>query len=206
LKTSVYNKRYYVLAVLLFHMQAGAFSQAKSGVENYNTLRSHQPFEWMIIAHHMNKRSLYYELRYNYEAPGSGSVYVGKNFTGGKKIKYAATPMLGIVVGKYNGASVGLNMELNYKKISGSSQAQYTASKDNSAENFYYNWSELSWQPLEWMYAGISLQQTKQYKNSFISEAGILLGFEIKNITIPLYIFSPLSYKRNFIIGVNIEW
>jgi hypothetical protein len=131
---------------------------------------------------------------------------LGKNFSKEGKVNYALTPMLGIVFGKFNGGSIALNLDVEYKKTFVSMQTQYTASSENVTDNFFFNWTEIAYQPLQWFYTGVSTQQTKGYKASFKSEYGVLIGIVIKKITIPVYVFNPLNKNRNFIVGINAEW
>ena len=183
-----------------------AFSQPKTGLESYNFLSRGKDNVWMPVVHHLTKKGIYSEMRYNYEELNTVSLYGGKNFTGDGKLNYDITPMLGAVVGKYNGGSVAVNIDLGYKRTSLSTQAQYTVNTDRSTDNFFFNWSELTYQPLKWMYAGISVQQTKVYKTNLKSEYGVLACFIVKNFSVPVYLFNPFSNEQNIIIGINVEW
>ncbi|MEP7254509.1 MAG: hypothetical protein ABI666_01970 [Ferruginibacter sp.] len=181
-------------------------AQDKNGFENYNLLSSRDAYVWMPVVHHLGKNGLYTEMRYNYEDRNTASVYVGKNFSDEKTISYSVKPMLGIVFGKFNGGSIALNVDADYKKLYISMQTQYTISKDEVTENFFFNWTEIGYQPVKWFYTGLSTQLTKIYKRNPEAEYGILVAFSLKKITIPIYVFSPLSNNRNFIIGINTEW
>ncbi len=187
-------------------MQHNTAAQSKSGIENYNFFGSGQAYVWMPVLHHQGKNGVYTELRYNYEELKTASVYIGKNFRQEGKINFSVTPMLGMVFGNFNGGSAAMNMDIEYKKIFISTQNQYTISKDDINNNFFFNWTELAIQPKSWFYTGVSTQQTQVYKTKFVSEYGILAGFIIKKITIPVYIFNPLNKNRNVVIGVNAEW
>jgi len=187
-------------------MQLNVAAQAKNGIENYNFLSSKEAYVWMPVVHHKNKNGIYTEMRYNYEALKTASVYMGKNFAKEGRVSYDVTPMIGMVFGNFNGGSLAVNMELEHKKTFISMQTQYTISRDAKENNFFFNWTELGYQPLKWFYTGVSTQQTQVYKTKFISEYGILAGFIIKKITIPVYVFNPLNTNRNFIIGINTEW
>lgn len=186
--------------------QLNADAQTKNGIENYNFLSSKEAYVWMPIVHHQSKKGFYTEMRYNYEDIKTGSVYLGKNFNKTGAINYSVTPMLGIVFGKYNGGSLAMNIDVENEKAFLSAQTQYTVSSNEIESNFFFNWTELAYQPLKWFYSGVTMQQTKIYNASFKSEYGVLIGFLIKKITIPVYMFNPLNKNRNFIVGVNIEW
>ncbi|GAB2834345.1 hypothetical protein GCM10027043_40590 [Ferruginibacter profundus] len=187
-------------------MQLNATAQSKSGIENYNFLSSKEAYVWMPLVHHVSKKAVYTELRYNYEAVGAASLYMGKSFTKKSTTAYTLTPMLGLVMGSYNGGSLALNAELEHKKTFASMQTQYTVSSDAVKDNFFFTWTEIGYQPFKWLYAGVSTQQTIQYGGEVQSEYGILTGFVVKKITVPVYVFNPLNKSRNFIIGINTEW
>lgn len=187
-------------------MQLNVNAQTKTGIENYNLKSSNEPYIWMPVIHRTGKKGLHTELRYNYEELKTASVYIGKNFSRDSTLSYSITPMLGWVFGKFNGGSVALNADADYKKFFVSLQTQYTASKNGAAGNFFYTWAETGYQPVDWFYAGVSTQLTKIYKEKKIAAYGLLVGFNIKKITVPIYVFSPFGKDRNLIVGINIEW
>lgn len=187
-------------------LKINAVAQSKSGVESYHSLSRNESYVWMPVLHYTAKHGFYGEARYNYEELQTGSLYAGKNFSGGKKINYSVTPMLGVVFGKYNGGSAAMNVDIEYGKMFFSGQLQYTVNKENKEEDFFYNWSELGCNIGNKFYGGISMQQTKLYGSKVSADAGLLFGFETGKITIPLYLFSPFSEKRNVILGLIVEW
>jgi len=187
-------------------MQLSGNAQTKTGIENYNLKSSNEPYLWMPIVHRTGKKGLHTEFRYNYEERKTASVYIGKNFSRDSTLSYSVTPMLGWVFGEFNGGSVALNADAEYKKYFVSVQTQYTASKNGATGNFFYTWAETGYQPVDWFYAGVSTQLTKVYEEKTVLEYGLLVGFNIKKITVPAYVFSPFGKDRNFIVGINIEW
>ena len=52
-----------------------AFTQAKSGIENYNLLSQGKEYVWMPVAHYQSTKGIYAELRYNYEDVQTFSLY-----------------------------------------------------------------------------------------------------------------------------------
>ncbi len=186
-------------------MQHNATGQTKIGIENYNSVSRAEPYLWVPIIHRQGKKGLHTEMRYNYEERKTGSVYIGKNFSSDSAFSYSLTPMLGWVFGQFNGGSVALNADAGYKKFYTSVQTQYTMSKNGKAENFFYTWGEIGYEPVEWFYTGISSQWTKVYKETGDAEFGMLVGFNIRKLSIPVYVFSPFDKKINFLIGINLE-
>lgn len=199
-------KRNLLIIIWSILMLPKANAQSKSGIESYHFLSNNAAYVWMPVVHHVGKKGFYTEMRYNYEELNTASVYAGKSFSRDSALNFTVTPMLGLVFGKYNGASVALNAEAEYKKIFMSVQTQYTISRTGAADNFFYTWAETGYQPVKWFYAGVSAQLTKIHVEKAEPEYGALIGFNIKKINIPVYIFSPFSKTQNLIIGINAEW
>ena len=57
---------------------------------------------------------LHLEARYNYEALDTGSAWVGYNFSGGEKLAWEFTPLLGGVFGDTTGVAPGYEATLSW--------------------------------------------------------------------------------------------
>lgn len=198
-------KKNLLIIILSILMQHNSHAQAKLGIENYNSISKTEPYLWIPIVSRTGKKGLHAEFRYNYEERKTASVYLGKNFSSDSGFSYSITPMLGWVFGQYNGTSLALNTDAGYKKIYISVQTQYTWSKEGKAGNFFYTWGEIGYEATKWFYAGLSSQVTKPYNEITATEYGMLVGFNIKKISIPVYVFSPFDKNLNVLIGINLE-
>ena len=67
---------------------------------------------------------LHLEARYNYENLETGSAWIGYNFSGGEKLEWEFTPMLGGVFGDTTGIAPGYKFSLTYWKIEFSSEGE----------------------------------------------------------------------------------
>src|SRR5450755_630836 len=67
----------------------------------------------------------YSEVRYNYEELQTVSFNAGKIFSHKKLLSYSVTPFAGIVLGRLNGGTLGLNIKMDYKSLFFSSESQY---------------------------------------------------------------------------------
>jgi len=186
-------------------MQHNSSAQAKLGIENYNSVSTTEPYLWIPIVSRTGKKGLHTQFRYNYEERSTGSLYIGKSFSRDSSFSYTVTPMLGWVFGQYNGGSLALNADAAYRKIYISVQSQYTLSKAGREGNFFYTWGEIGYEVTKWFYAGVSSQLTKPYNEKTETEYGILAGINISKMSFPVYVFSPFSNNRNFLIGINLE-
>ena len=195
------------ITILIFLVvNTAGIAQSQGSLEQY-FYKYRESNSLVPIAQFQNSKNWYAEARYNYEDLNTFSLYGGKTFSRSSKLSYDITPIVGGVIGKMNGVSVGLNMDADYADFFFSSQSQYTVSSDTRFDNFFFSWSELGYQPLKWMYAGIAMQQTNLYQTTGSFEPGIFVGFTHKKWSFPIYSFSPMNAaSRYFIVGINWEW
>ena len=194
-------KRRLLLAITLSGLLPKGFGQSGGTFEQDYYLGINRSFCWVPVVGFYTPGNWYAEARINYEATNTVSLYIGKTFKKKALVSYSITPLAGLVSGRFNGGSVGANATVDYKKISFSSQSQYTFSAENQATNFTYSWSDLTYQLKKWVGAGLSLQQTgRQF------EKGILVKGVYKNLSMPLYFFNPTASNRYFIVGLSLEW
>ena len=120
---------------------------------------------------------LHLEARYNYEALDTGSVWLGYNFSGGEKLAWEFTPMLGGVFGDTTGIAPGYKGSLSWWKLELYSEGEYVFDAGNSSDSFFYNWSELTLAPVEWFRFGLVTQRTRVYETDRDIQRGPLAGF-----------------------------
>ena len=98
---------------------------------------------------------LHLEARYNYEAQQTASFWAGVNFEAGERVTLALTPMFGIVTGDTDGVAPGLLVTLATWKLELYSEAEWVVDSAETSDSFFYNWSELTLQPVEWFRFGL---------------------------------------------------
>lgn len=159
------------------------------------------------IAQIQNHKNWYAEARYNYEEARTISFYLGKVYSKEGIFEYSVVPLFGGVVGRFNGGSVGLNVDFEYKQFYFSSQSQYTFSLDDEINNFYFSWSELGYQPLNWLYGGMAVQETYFPQTAEqLFHPGFVVGFSFRQWTFPLYGFKTGKSAEAFICSIIYEW
>ena len=136
-----------------------------------------------------DREKLHLEARYNYESLRTGSLWLGRNYSFGKKLTLDITPMIGGVFGKLNGVAPGCNAELSFRRLSLYSQSEYLIEAD-PANRFYYNWSELSYSMTDWFRTGLVMQHTKAYQTSLDIQRGMFAGFSYKRFDFTTYVFN----------------
>jgi hypothetical protein len=119
------------------------------------------------------------------------SIWVGYNFSVGKKLIFEASAMIGGVFGNTTGVAPGYEVSLSYKRIVLSSSGEYVFDTKNKSGNFFYSWPQLTYSPLEWFHVGLVAQRTKAYHTSFDTQRGLLVGFSHKRAEFTTYILNP---------------
>jgi hypothetical protein len=177
---------------------------AQVGFEQYVYVKNNETMMFVPIFTFEGSNHTYLEARYNYEEFNAFSLYLGRTFSKSEKVAYSVTPILGAVVGKFKGGSVGVNALIEHKNIFFSSQSQYTVSFQESNSDFLFAWSDLAYQPRKWLYVGLSAQQTfLPKKKTLHGEFGIALGFIAGKWTFPLYCFQSADDLAYLVIGIS---
>ena len=149
---------------------------------------------------------LHLEARYNYEALDTGSVWAGYNFSGGEKLTWEVTPILGGVFGDTTGIAPGYKGSLSWSKLELYSEGEYLFDTSNSSDSFFYNWSELTLAPAEWFRFGMVTQRTRVYKTDRELQRGVLAGFSFKKANLTGYVFNPDDDKPTFVLAVGLTF
>lgn len=193
------------LVSVAFLLSLEAFAQSDGAIEMIHYFRPSESFSMGPIVKLKNKRHWYIEGRYNYEERQTVSLYFGKSYSRQSKFSYTIVPIVGGVVGRFKGGSIGVNMELSYQHFYLSSQSQYTASSSREAQDFFFSWTELGYEITPWCFAGLSMQPTyytQSRRNSAVSP-GVVAGIVWGKWTIPFYVFEPLvPSKAMFVCSV----
>jgi hypothetical protein len=196
-----------ILLMALLLIKKPGFGQSEVTLEQYHIINTGQPSMYMPVMHYQHAKNWYAEARYNYEDAETFSLYLGRAFTGEKNsLNYSIVPMLGGSMGRWQGISTGLNIDIDLNNFFFSSQSQYSRSTSLYGDYFVYNWSEVGYQSLKWLYAGLSMQHTHDRFIGNDLQPGFMVGFTFNRFTIPLYTFKPFNNSRNFIVGVTMEW
>jgi hypothetical protein len=148
----------------------------------------------------------HFETRYNYEDRESTSFFVGANFEFGDKVKLALTPMLGGLVGRTDAVVPALLVDLSVGPFEAYAEAEYVFDLDDSSSKFFYQWSELSWWPTEWLRAGVVTQRTRVYQTERDIQRGLLVGFALKRLDGTVYLFNPGDDDHFVVVSLGLSF
>ncbi len=149
---------------------------------------------------------LHLEARYNYENLETGSAWLGYNFSGASKVAWEFTPMLGAVFGDTTGIAPGYKGSLSWWKLELYSEGEYVFDTSHPSGNFFYNWSELTLAPVEWLRFGMVTQRTRAYQTDREIQRGFLVGFSSRKLSFTTYVFNPDESKPTIVLGVGVTF
>ena len=138
---------------------------------------------------------LHLEARFNYEARDTGSVWGGVNLSGGDVVSWTLTPMLGGVFGDTTGIAPGYRGSIAWRALEFVSEGEAMFDADDSADSFFYNWSELTLAPVDWLRFGLVTQRTRAYQADRVVQRGLLVGTSIRRLDVTAYLFNPDDSK-----------
>lgn len=148
---------------------------------------------------------LHLEARYQYEALHSGSVWAGAGFSGVEALEWSLTPMVGLVFGDVDGVAPGYKGSLGWKSLELYSEGEYLFDFAGSEGNFFYNWSELTVSPAEWVRFGIATQRTRVYRSDRYIQRGLLLGFTYGKATLTGTVLDP-DDDPTWVVSLGVEF
>jgi hypothetical protein len=153
-----------------------------------------------------DRGALHLEARYNYEDADTGSFFVGWTFEAGSTLELEVTAMVGAVFGELDGLAPGYELTLSYGRFSLYDEGEYVVDLDDSAENFLYNWLELTYTPLDWLRVGLVAQRTRVYETDLDVQRGLLAGFSYKDAEFAVYIFNLDEDDPMIVCSVAASW
>jgi hypothetical protein len=149
---------------------------------------------------------LHLEGRYNYEGIHTGSIFVGWSFESGEKLKITATPILGGVFGDTDGVAPGYELTAAWKNFELYSEGEYVIDFAGSSENFFYNWAQLGYSPLDWLTVGLASQRTRTYHTGLDVQRGLFLGLTHKNASLNVYVFNLGWEKPTVVSSISVTF
>ena len=145
---------------------------------------------------------LHLEARLNYEDLNTGSIWFGYNLSGGETLEWALTPMLGGVFGQTDGIAPGYTGSLSWRQLEFYSEGEYVFDAHDSADSFFYNWSELTFGPADWFRVGLVTERTRAYETERDVQRGLLVGITYKNLEATTYVFNPDDSEPVVVLSV----
>jgi hypothetical protein len=154
--------------------------------------------DFLLAVATADRGPLHLEARYNYEAIDSGSLFVGWKFSGGEKLTYEFTPILGGVFGQKEGIAPGLEAAVAYGIVDFYMETEYVRDLEVRQDSFTYAWSEIGFSPLEWLRFGLVGQRTMVYQSDRDIQRGLFTELMHRKVSLGLYVFNPDDSDNRF--------
>ena len=148
---------------------------------------------------------LHLEARYNYENLETASVWVGYNFAGGDTLTWDLTPMLGAAFGDTDGIAPGYKGSLGWRKFEFYSEGAFVFARE-SADSYLYNWSELTFAPVEAFRFGLVTERTRIYQTDRNIQRGLLLGGSFKQLDVTGYLFNLDDDGPTIVLAITLAF
>jgi len=150
-----------------------------------------------------DRGSLRLEARYNYESIGARSAFVGWTFSGGDEFTWEVRPLLGGVWGTTQGLVPALEASVAWKKLDFYVEAEYVRDSGEHTNSYFYAWSELGFQPLEWLRIGAAAQRTRAYGGDRDVQRGPFAQVTWGPVTVGGFWFNPGSKDQVFVGSIG---
>lgn len=149
----------------------------------------------------------HFELRYNYESLDTFSAWLGGTFSVGEELTLEMTPMVGVVFGSdTNGIAPGYKATLGWRQFEFYSEGEYVFDADDHSESFFYNWSELTFAPVEAFRFGVVTQRTRLYETEHDIQRGLVVGIVGEKWDVAGYLFDPDDAKPTFVLALGVSF
>jgi hypothetical protein len=156
----------------------------------------------VLIAEHDR---LHLEARYNYEDRDTASLFAGWAFSTGTTVELGATPMLGAVFGATDGIALGCTVTASWRRIALYSENEYVTVPADHDDDFLYDWSELTYEPVPWLRAGLVSQRTRAYRTDRELQRGVLVGVAVRRWSLAGSWFEPGDDDQIGVVTLGFE-
>jgi hypothetical protein len=146
---------------------------------------------------------LHLEARYNYEDLNTVSTWIGYNFSGGEKLEWEFTPMVGGIFGDTTGVAPGYRASLSWWKLSLYSEGEYVFDTGDPSHDFFYSWSEVTISLVDWLRVGLAEQRTRADNADTEIQPGVVVGVSYKQLDLAVYVFEPYDSKPTVVVALS---
>jgi hypothetical protein len=143
------------------------------------------------------------ETRYGYEDLDTLSLFAGWNFSTGETVTADVTPMIGVVGGDTDGVAPGLEAEIAWDRLAWYVEAEYLFDNHDSADDYFYSWSTLTWGFTDWLRAGLVAERTKLVDTDLELQRGLAIEISRGPLGVSLYAYNLGSDDEYAVIALG---
>jgi hypothetical protein len=153
----------------------------------------------------MDRGSLHLEARYQYEDRATVSAWAGWSFATGTELELTVVPMVGVVAGRTQGWAPGLEASLAWNTFELYSENEYVFDAEGAEGDYFYDWSQLSWDAQEWLTLGLSVQRTRMYDSELEIERGVFAAARRGPAELSVFAFNLDGEEAFAIVALGVD-
>ena len=163
--------------------------------------------DFLLPILYADRGAWHFEGRHNYEELHTATFFVGRKFGFGDKVSIELVPMLGGFVGDIDGIAPGLEMDFAWNRFELYTEGEYVWDLDDTGNNFFYLWSELSWQARDWIRLGLVGQRTRAYQTDLDIQRGLVTEATLRErFRLGVWWFNPGTSDSFVSLGFGIDF
>jgi hypothetical protein len=151
-----------------------------------------------------DRGALHLEARYADEDRRAFAAFLGRNFTFGKAVTLAVTPMAGVLIGRTDAVIPAYALTLGYCRLELYSEGDYVITIDDIKNRFLTNWTELSVSATDWLRLGFAAQRTRTFEQPRDVQRGVFAGIAFGRFDGAVYWFNPEDGAGYVIVSVGV--
>lgn len=149
---------------------------------------------------------LHLEARYGYEAKDARSAFLGWTFSGGEKLAWEVTPIVGGAWGPLQAFIPGVEASLSWGRFDVYVEAEFVRDANARENDYNYSWNELGFKASEQVRLGLAGQRTRSYGVDREFQRGPFVQLSWKRATLGAYWFNPGSHEQVFVGAIGIAF
>ena len=146
---------------------------------------------WLLATLQADRGLLHLESRLGYEDRDTLSIWAGRNFFWDDAVSGRVAPMLGLLVGRTEGAAPGVSLELGWRQLWLTTETEYVFDFGDRSESFFYSWNELGLTLVHGLDVGFVAQRTRVFEQDLTLDSGILVRWAGEQVGLTVYVFEP---------------
>ena len=185
---------------------AGAIADRSwsGNLQTYLYLQEDDDFLMPILG--VDRGALHFEGRFQYEDRQTGSLWAGWTLEAGEGLHLEAVPMAGVVFGRTSGLAPGLELTLTWKSLELYSESEVVFDTEGAEGDFFYNWTEFSWQAAQWLKVGLVAQRTRMFKSELAIDRGLFAAVDVGPVGISLYGFNLAADAPFVVLALAVDF
>ena len=138
-----------------------------------------------------DKGQLHVEARWAYEDRDTASFFGGWTIPFEGDVHGAVRPMLGFAFGDSDGIIPAVMLDVGWKKLRFTTDAEYLIGTSSETQDFIYSWNELTWAFSDRFAAGLVAERTNAFDQALTIDRGFLLSAGLGPTRVTVYVFNP---------------